>query len=124
MYAEILSVSRRAFLVLLFCLAGRVLAVSADEQHARQGTGAVLQASGPSEAQKAQCAFFNSATEPELRELLGDANAGIALRAAWERVRRSIAAERQQLGEKVDRLALRRFVGFAEGRLRGALPSD
>jgi hypothetical protein len=67
-----------------------------------------------------------SATPDKLQELMGGANDGIAIRAAWEKVRRQlaqdIAGHRQKIPEGILFKGTNRFVGFLEGRLRIPVP--
>jgi hypothetical protein len=57
------------------------------------------------------------------RLLKGHSELSIALRAAWEAVRRTISEEKQPIAVKPDADALHRFVGFLEGRLNVPLPN-
>jgi hypothetical protein len=66
-----------------------------------------------------------SASPEQLQKLLGDANDGVAIRAAWEMVRRRLAEDIVADGHNKDGTLLKgadRFLGFIEGRLRVPVP--
>ncbi len=67
---------------------------------------------------------FPGATLSEVASWQRGADAGIALRASWELIRRSMKRVAPQPGPvgTLDRLKVERFIGFVEGRLRIQVP--
>jgi hypothetical protein len=66
--------------------------------------------------------FFESVEDDQLASLRGHDDDGIALRANWEMVRRSIPRKVPAEGVIPDNDRLQRFAGVLEGRLRTTLP--
>jgi hypothetical protein len=62
------------------------------------------------------------ASDERLSELQCDRRAAIALRAAWERVRRTVPNNKEQKANHPDPDSVSRFLGFVEGRVRVAIP--
>jgi hypothetical protein len=76
------------------------------------------------ELEKARQLAVN-ATPEELQKQAADANDGVAIRAAWEEVRRRLSqdiAARPKNSEWTSFKGIDRFVGFVEGRLRIPVP--
>jgi len=80
------------------------------------------------EARQAYKGILDLASLAELRKLRCGEDAGIALRAAWEPVRRSIAEHATANEDSTnarftpDSAPLNRFIGFVEGRLKVVIP--
>lgn len=66
--------------------------------------------------------LFENASMKQLTSLEEHQNAGIALRAAWEKVRRTMSEEQKSAAKKINESALQRFIGFVEGRLGRRVP--
>ncbi|MBI3463123.1 MAG: hypothetical protein HY000_08710 [Planctomycetes bacterium] len=88
------------------------------EQHIEEA----ICAKDPLTALKAYKRLFGQVEPANIPKLQGHSNHGIALYAAWERVRRSVSAEEQPRGVPVNGQLLHRFAGFVEGRLGVELP--
>ena len=69
-------------------------------------------------------AQIHSATPDELRKMMGDADLTVALRAAWEPVRRTLPQAKIPRGTPADPLALARFAGFVQGRVQVPVPES
>ncbi len=67
-------------------------------------------------------AQLRSATPAELRNMMSEDDSTLALYAAWEAIRRTLPKTKQPRGSKPDPLALARFAGYVQGRLRVPVP--
>ncbi|MBX7166106.1 MAG: hypothetical protein K1X74_07130 [Pirellulales bacterium] len=69
-------------------------------------------------------ALFANASQSSLAALKRHRNPSIAVRAAWEEVRRAMDDGENNVGKKIDAPSLQRFLGFVEGRLRAHIPDS
>lgn len=69
---------------------------------------------------QSQLALFGNASDRQIGELKTHRNDGVAVRAAWEVVRRAVAGDPDA---RPPRAALDRFIGFVEGRIQCAVPA-
>lgn len=81
-----------------------------------------VKAKSPHEAAEAYDLLFSQAPAKELQDLLNDKHLNISLRAAWERVRRTVKEGKLSSPVSPDASELHRFVGFVEGRLAVPIP--
>jgi hypothetical protein len=99
-----------------------VSALAGDDEKARTGRIADDQSTELRNVRQ----LTTNATPHKLQELMAGANDTIAIRAAWENVRRQLAQDLAATGQKTpDPTLLKgagRFVGFLEGRLRIPVP--
>lgn len=80
-------------------------------------------AKSPVRLAEAYLNVFPKASSVDVHQMMNDSHCGVALRAAWERVRRTIGEEFRQEAAKPDSASLNRFLGFVEGRLNTGVPS-
>ena len=97
------------------------LAIAQDDSLMSRAESA-SHASSPYEMAQGYEAVFGKASSAQLYGLMSHRHNGVALRAAWERVRRTVPEVSQQRATKPPSEALQRFIGFAEGRLGFGLP--
>jgi hypothetical protein len=80
-------------------------------------------ATSADEAAKGYVQLFKSPNRQLIRQLKGLPEDGVALRAAWEEVLLDAKFPKDKVNPKLDQpIAVARFLGFIEGRLRLSLP--
>lgn len=118
--------SQRLAMILLCSVLGMEQTSVEAQEDLSEFVDAALTATSMGELRERNKMLFNHAIPDAVRELKTHPNDGMALRAAWEEVRRTIVEPPSDVTEreakKIDRRALQRFVGFVEGRLRIVLP--
>lgn len=83
---------------------------------------AVLDTNDELHLEEGYTAFFAATSPAKIRSLKSQTHTGVALRAAWEEVIRSVKKAKGNRGWEPDRSAIARFIGFVEGRLMIELP--
>ena len=112
--------------VLAICV---VVLMSRSSGADSEGDGKLLeqvqQAKNLKDLAKAYEKACETASKEELDRLKTCRQSGIAIRAAWEEIRRTIPADtprRESTNRRINSEAMQRFLGFVEGRLPVRLP--
>lgn len=105
-----------AVAVVVICRASHGQEDTEESGDVRQGCLAAYELHEENESRFGRC------TVSELGDLMPTANDSVALRAAWERVLRTLPRTRQKDAVRPDLLELARFLGFLEGRLKLSAP--
>lgn len=109
-----------AICVLPICVSGA--AVTAQRTTLSKKVESFCQAESSFEQFSAGIELFQQATIGELEKLKMDPHEGVAIRAAWEFVRRTVDETEKETPVRVNAESLHRFLGFVEGRLKISVP--
>lgn len=101
-----------------------LVGLEAGQKRARKlsSVETVLEAKTRLEAARAYTALFKEHAPERLCALESDRFSGVAMRAAWELVCRSVPEDYERGSFEIDRSRLARFIGFCEGRIRCSIP--
>jgi hypothetical protein len=88
----------------------------------QQQIQSVISAKNASEAAKRYEALFQGRDSKEIHGLICNDHTGIALRAAWEEIRRTLPETEEQHAVHLDPYRINYFLGLVEGRLRVDMP--
>jgi hypothetical protein len=88
---------------------------TSNENSMQERIEQIVKSQSPWETAKLYQQLFNNVRAEDLRFLTLNSHPSVAVRAAWEEIRRTIPERQQDPPYKLDPLLLSRFLGFLDG---------